>query len=51
VLEGELTLEVDGVAYVLRPGDLISYDSSRAHRIWNHGAPPVRALWVNLERP
>jgi uncharacterized cupin superfamily protein len=29
VLEGELTVEVDGVAYVLRPGDLISYDSSR----------------------
>jgi transcriptional regulator with XRE-family HTH domain len=50
VLEGELTVEVDGVAYVLRPGDLISYDSSRAHRIWNHGGERVRALWVNLER-
>jgi transcriptional regulator with XRE-family HTH domain len=36
VLEGELTVEVDGLAYVLRSGDLISYDSSRAHRIWNH---------------
>ena len=50
VLEGELTVEVDGLAYVLGPGDLISYDSSRAHRIWNHGPERARALWVNLER-
>ncbi len=50
VLEGELTVEVDGTRHVLRPGDLISYDSSRGHRIWNYGAERARALWVNLER-
>jgi transcriptional regulator with XRE-family HTH domain len=50
VLEGELTVEVDGTVYVLSPGDLISYDSSQAHRICNRGAERVRALWVNLER-
>lgn len=51
VLEGELTVEVDGTAHVLHQGDLISYASERAHRIWNHGGQRVRALWVNLERP
>jgi transcriptional regulator with XRE-family HTH domain len=50
VLERELTVEVEGVEYVLRSGDLISYDSARAHRIWNHGTLRARALWVNLER-
>jgi transcriptional regulator with XRE-family HTH domain len=50
VLEGELAVEVDGTSHVLSPGDLISYDSSRGHRIWNHSAGRVRALWVNLER-
>jgi transcriptional regulator with XRE-family HTH domain len=49
VLEGELAVEVEGHAHVLSPGDLISYDSSRGHRIWNHSAGRVRALWVNLE--
>jgi hypothetical protein len=35
---------------VLQPGDLIAYESSRDHRIWNYGADRARALWVNLER-
>ncbi|MGH6919364.1 MAG: helix-turn-helix domain-containing protein [Geminicoccaceae bacterium] len=51
VLEGKLTLEVDGTRHVLQPGDLISYESSRDHRIWNYGADRAKALWVNLERP
>ena len=49
VLEGELTVELDGTNHVLRPGDLISYESERPHRIWNYGSTRVRALWVNLE--
>jgi transcriptional regulator with XRE-family HTH domain len=49
-LEGELTVELDGAAYVLRPGDLISYESAREHRIWNHGRRRARALWINLQR-
>jgi transcriptional regulator with XRE-family HTH domain len=50
VLEGKLTVEVDGTRHVLQPGDLISYESSRDHRIWNYGTDRAKALWVNLER-
>lgn len=50
VLEGKLTVEVDGARHVLHAGDLIAYESSRDHRIWNYGSARARALWVNLER-
>lgn len=50
VLEGELTVELDDRRHTLGPGDLISYDSSQTHRIWNYGKVPARALWVNLLR-
>lgn len=50
VLEGQLTVEVDGVSHQLRAGDLIAYDSRRQHKIWNHGAQKVRTLWFNLDR-
>jgi transcriptional regulator with XRE-family HTH domain len=50
VLEGELTVELNGTRHVLRPGDLISYESARAHRIWNYGRTAARALWINLQR-
>ncbi len=50
VLEGELTVEVEGTAHKLQPGDLISYESRRPHRIWNHSRRKVRTLWFNLDR-
>jgi transcriptional regulator with XRE-family HTH domain len=50
VLEGKLTVEVEGTRHVLHPGDLIAYESARDHRIWNYGADRAKALWVNLER-
>jgi transcriptional regulator with XRE-family HTH domain len=50
VLEGELTVEVDGVSHLLNKGDLISYSSRRQHRMWNHGKKKVRTLWFNLDR-
>lgn len=50
VLEGKLTVEVDGEVYELKPGDCISYDSGLPHKISNHGKKHVRALWVNLDR-
>jgi transcriptional regulator with XRE-family HTH domain len=50
VLEGVLTLELDGENFVLAAGDSIAYDSTRPHRISNEGAGIVRALWVNLDR-
>lgn len=50
VLQGELTVEVDGGKHVLRQGDLIAYSSRRKHKIWNHGRTKVRTLWFNLDR-
>jgi transcriptional regulator with XRE-family HTH domain len=50
VLEGQLTVEIDGTAYEVGGGDLISYHSRRPHRIWNHGRRPVRTLWFNVDR-
>ena len=50
VLQGELTVEVDGAKHVLRQGDLIAYSSRRKHKIWNHGKTKVRTLWFNLDR-
>jgi transcriptional regulator with XRE-family HTH domain len=51
VLDGQLTVELDGKAHTLKPGDLISYDSARSHRISNRGRRKARALWINLRRP
>ena len=50
VLQGELTVEVDGTKHLLRQGDLIAYSSRRKHKIWNHGKTKVRTLWFNLDR-
>jgi transcriptional regulator with XRE-family HTH domain len=50
VLEGVLTLDLDGESFVLAEGDSIAYDSTRPHRISNEGSAAVRALWVNLDR-
>jgi len=50
VLEGTLTVEINGAAHILNEGDLISYSSRRPHRIWNHGTAKVRTLWINLQQ-
>ncbi|MDH3499474.1 MAG: cupin domain-containing protein [Acidimicrobiia bacterium] len=50
LLEGELTVTLDGEDHVLGPGDMISYDSTRPHRIYNSGTHLARAIWVNLDR-
>jgi len=50
VLAGHLTVEVDGQKHHLTKGDLISYKSTRLHRIWNHGEIPARTLWFNLRK-
>lgn len=50
VLDGTLTVEVDGMTYELRPGDSIAYSSTLPHKIVNAGTDHVRAVWINLER-
>lgn len=49
VLEGKLTVEVDGTSYKIEKGDLISYSSRCRHRIWNHRKYSARTLWFNLK--
>lgn len=50
VLEGKLTIEVDGMSHQLEKGDLIYYSSSSQHRLCNHGKRVARALWLNLAK-
>ena len=50
ILEGQLTVEIDGQEHTLSAGDLISYRSTRAHRIWNKSGAPARTFWFNLNR-
>jgi transcriptional regulator with XRE-family HTH domain len=50
IIKGTLTVEIEGESYVLAPGDLISYDSYRAHRIWNHSKRSAKALWFNIKK-
>ncbi len=48
MLEGELTVDVDGVTHVLREGDLIGYPSTELHRLRNEGKDVAKAVRFNL---
>lgn len=48
VVEGSITVELDGQVYVLHPGDAITYDSTTPHKISNENRSPARAIWVNV---
>jgi len=45
IIDGEITVEIEGEAEVLRKGDSIHFDSRRVHSIWNHSARPASLLW------
>ena len=45
-----VTVELDGREHALGPGDSISYESARPHRLRNDGAGRVRAVWLNFTR-
>lgn len=49
VLEGELTIEIDGIQTVLHSGDVVSLKSTRLHKIWNYSASKVTTVWFNLD--
>src|SRR3954447_14464600 len=46
VLEGELTLEVDGESHVLDAGDSVTFDADLPHGFRNDGTAPTRFLAV-----
>jgi len=50
LLEGVLTVEIDGEIHKIGAGDLISYESRRPHRIFNHGERIARTVWINTDR-
>lgn len=46
VLNGSLTVEVDGKRTILHSGDSIHFASTRRHSTWNHTTEPVTLLHV-----
>ena len=50
VIEGRLEVRIGFEEYVLGPGDSISFDSTRPHRLANVGDVPVHAVWFVLGR-
>lgn len=46
VLEGAVTVEVDGKRTVLELGDSVHFPSTLKHSVWNHTPTPATFLWV-----
>lgn len=44
VLNGQVTVEIEGRATILRAGDSIHFDSTRVHSTWNHSTETVSFL-------
>lgn len=45
VLSGTLTVEIEGKATHLGPGDSLHFRSDRVHSVWNHGDTVATVLW------
>ncbi len=45
IIEGEITVEIEGEAEVLCKGDSIHFDSRRVHSTWNHTDATASLLW------
>ena len=46
VLDGAITIELDGELSILEATDSIHFQSSRTHSTWNHTDRPATLLWV-----
>ncbi|SDZ53981.1 helix-turn-helix domain-containing protein [Herbiconiux ginsengi] len=51
VAEGELTLDLDSVCFVLSEGSTMRFNPARRTRYSNRGSHPVRALWGHVHTP
>lgn len=51
VLEGEVSIEVEGAEHRLRKGDSFRFDSTRPHSFHNLGKKVARVVWVNAHPP
>jgi len=45
VIDGEITVEIEGDAEILRKGDSIHFNSKRVHSTWNHATKTASILW------
>ncbi len=45
IIEGEITVEIEGRVEILKKGDSMHFDSSRIHSTWNHGTGTASLLW------
>lgn len=50
LIEGELTLLLEGTRYQLHPGDSFCFDAEREHLYINSTANPARGVWFVLDR-
>ena len=48
-LAGEVNAELDGIPYVLRPGDVVFAGVGSVHGFWNEGTERVR--WIETQAP
>lgn len=51
LLEGELTLEIEGNSTVLYPGDSFQFKSSLRHNVFNHTHSGAKVLWIMHIQP
>jgi transcriptional regulator with XRE-family HTH domain len=50
VISGRLGVQLGIERHQLGPGDSISFDSTRPHRLWNLGDEPVQGIWFVVGR-
>ncbi|MFD8542135.1 helix-turn-helix domain-containing protein [[Kitasatospora] papulosa] len=50
VVEGTITVEIDGRPFTLQPGDAVQYSTRSRHLMKNISDRPARAVWLNISR-
>lgn len=45
MIDGEITVEIEGDTEILKKGDSIHFNSRRVHSTWNHSAHTASILW------
>lgn len=45
IIDGEITVEIEGEIEILTKGDSIHFDSRRVHSTWNHSTTSASILW------
>lgn len=47
LLEGKITIELEGEQYIVTPGDSFVFNSNKPHKIINMGDEPAKVIWIN----